>query len=55
LLQRFGEIALERDVMLAHFNLQAVDADGTFSGDVSGSGQVDFCRDLVPPGAPLAV
>lgn len=51
MLQRFGEIAPEREVKFAPVNLQTVEADGTFSGYASVFGQVDLGQDLVMPGA----
>ena len=51
MLQRFGELAPEREVKFAPVNLQTVEADGTFSGYASVFGQVDLGQDLVMPGA----
>lgn len=51
MLQRFGDLAPECEVKFAPVNLQAVEADGTFSGYASVFGQVDLGQDLVMPGA----
>ena len=51
MLQRFGELAPEREGKFAPVNLQTVEADGTFSGYASVFGQVDLGKDLVMPGA----
>lgn len=51
MLQRFGEIAPEREVKFAPVDLKSVEADGTFSGYASLFGTVDLGQDLVMPGA----
>lgn len=51
MLQRFGEIAPEREVKFAPCDLKSVEADGTFSGYASLFGAVDLGQDLVMPGA----
>jgi phage head maturation protease len=51
MLQRFGEIAPEREVKFAPCDLKSVEADGTFAGYASLFGAVDLGQDLVMPGA----
>lgn len=51
MLQRFGEMAPEREVKFAPVDLKSVEADGTFSGYASLFGMVDLGQDLVMPGA----
>ena len=51
MVQRFGEMAPEREVKFAPVNLQTVESDGTFSGYAIVFGQVDLGQDLVMPGA----
>ena len=51
MVQRFGEMASEREVNFAPVNLQTVEADGTFSVCASVFGQVDLGQDLVMRGA----
>ena len=51
MLQRFGEMAPEREVKFAPVDLKSVEADGTFSGYASLFGTVDLGQDLVMPGA----
>lgn len=50
MLQRFGEMAPEREVKFAPVDLKSVAADGTFSGYASLFGTVDLGQDLVMPG-----
>jgi Escherichia/Staphylococcus phage prohead protease len=54
MLQRFGEIAPEREVKFAPCDLKSVEADGTFSGYASVFGAVDLGQDLVMPRRPRA-
>ena len=50
ILQRFSEMAPEREVKFAPVDINSVAADGTFSGYASLFGTVDLGQDLVVPG-----